>query len=71
MNVLDRLKEKMKMKYKTGDKVELVEDISFPGNVVIPKGTIVEIVCTDRILRSYDIEYNKQIYTEFGDKDFV
>lgn len=64
------LKEKLKMKYKIGEKVKLVKPITFPNGVTIPNDVELEIIAKDPFLKSYDISYDNQIYTEFSESDF-
>ena len=64
------LKERLKMRFKRGDKVVLAKDVMFGDGNQINKGTEVEIISRDVLLRSYDIDHNGVCYMDFNDTDF-
>ena len=60
------------MRFKVGDTVYLSRSKTFHTNppTIIPYHAQVKIILVDKIFRTYDIEYNDKVFTDFSDKDF-
>lgn len=60
------------MRFKKGDTVYLAKPVTFPTNppTTIEYHTPVLIILVDHIFRTYDIEYNGEVFTDFNDADF-
>lgn len=61
-----------KMRFKVGDTVYLSRSQTFSTTppTIIPYHAQVKIVLVDKIFRTYDIEYNNEVFTDFLDTDF-